>query len=184
MLHCPTLHTPRLLLRSFEQSDAAFVLAGLSHPAVIKHYGVQYHSMEAVQTQMNWYQQLLAEGSGTWWCVCRADGGEPMGACGFNSLQRLHRKAETGYWLLPAYQGQGYMHEAMQAALAHAFGALQLHRIEAVVETDNHASMLLAQRLGFMLEGTQRDAEWREGHFVSHHLYGLLAEEWQPGTAR
>ncbi len=184
LLHCPTLRTPRLLLRRFEQSDAAFVLAGLSHPEVIKYYGVQYHSMEAVQTQMNWYEQLLAEGTGVWWCVCTANGEMPIGACGFNGVQALHRKAETGYWLMPQHQGHGYMHEAMQAALQHAFDVLQLHRIEAVVETENRASMLLAERLGFRLEGTQRDVEWREGRFVSHHLYGLLANEWTPGPAQ
>jgi [ribosomal protein S5]-alanine N-acetyltransferase len=170
----PVLDTERLILRKISAKDIAVVFEGLSHPEVIRYYGVSYITIEATAAQMQFYDDLLANHTGIWWAVCLKDSGAMIGACGFNHLQRQHRKAETGYWLLPSYQGHGYMLEALQAIIPYAFGHLQLHRIEAVIETGNTASIALAQKSGFRHEGTQQDAEIKDGRFISLHLFALL----------
>ena len=52
------IQTPRLLLRPFVDSDLENVFKGLSHPAVIKHYGISFNSLEATQEQMDWFANL------------------------------------------------------------------------------------------------------------------------------
>ena len=48
------------------------------------------------------------------------------------------------------------MRESLEAVIAHGFAAMDLHRIEAVVDTDNGASSGLLRRLGFTHEGVRR----------------------------
>src|SRR5690606_5042185 len=97
----PKLTTPRLWLRPIEPADIDHVYRGLSHPDVIKYYGVSFHSLEATQEQMAWFRDLEENGTGIWWAICSPDNRIFYGAGGFNGMSREHRKAEVGFWLLP-----------------------------------------------------------------------------------
>jgi ribosomal-protein-alanine N-acetyltransferase len=48
-----------------------------------------------------------------------------------------------------AHWGKGYMNEALQALLAHAFEVMKLRRLEADVDPRNDASIRTLERLGF-----------------------------------
>jgi ribosomal-protein-alanine N-acetyltransferase len=102
--------------------------------------------------------------------------GDLIGTCGLYNLQAQHRKAEIGYWLLPHYWGQGMMRLTLETVLAYGFEKLNLHRIEAYVETENAASGALLQKLGFQQEGTLRDAEIKHGRFISLDIYARLQD--------
>ena len=54
-MNFPTLKTENLLLRQFQQSDIENVFLGLSHPDIIKYYGVSYDTIEATQEQMTFF---------------------------------------------------------------------------------------------------------------------------------
>jgi ribosomal-protein-alanine N-acetyltransferase len=72
------------------------------------------------------------------------------------------------------------MREAMGVFLAHCFGALESHRIEATIEPANVASIRLAERLGFQCEGgPMRDRLRVDGAYRSLLMYGLLEETWR-----
>lgn len=49
----PIIKTKWLLLRQFEKSDLEKVFKRLSHPHVIKYYGVSYDRLEATKAQLN-----------------------------------------------------------------------------------------------------------------------------------
>jgi [ribosomal protein S5]-alanine N-acetyltransferase len=168
----PELATARLRLRQIRRADQPHVFAGLSHPDVVRHYGVWYDSLEATAAQMDWYEQLWTEQTGVWWALWA--GGTFVGACGFNDWKPEHRRAELGYWLLPAYGGRGLMREALDAALGYAFGPMHLHRAEAYVETGNAASGKLLERLGFRHEGTLVDCEIKHGAFISLQVWARV----------
>ena len=68
------------------------------------------------------------------------------------------------------------MQEVMPVVLAHLFEAWKLHRLEAVVEEGNEASSKLLDKLGFMYEGTLREAEIKKGKRISLRMYSLLKE--------
>lgn len=54
----PTIKTERLLLRQFADSDLENVFKGLSHPEVIKYYGVSFQTLEATKEQMLFFADL------------------------------------------------------------------------------------------------------------------------------
>jgi len=109
----PNFKTNRLLLRQFKDSDLENVFKGLSHPDIVKYYGVSFDSIEATKEQMEWFANLEKEETGTWWAICSTDNNQFYGAGGLNNLVKEHKKAEIGFWLLPEFWGKGFMMEAL-----------------------------------------------------------------------
>ncbi len=96
----PEINTERFLLRNITASDQSKIFEGLSHPDIIKHYGVSYTTFESTNAQMDFYNDLLKNESGIWWAICfKNNPAELIGACGFNDWNKQHKHIEIGYWL-------------------------------------------------------------------------------------
>ena len=54
----------------------------------------------------------------------------------------------------------------------------QLHRVEAMVHPQNTASVALLERLGFIAEGTLREAGFWNGQRHDLMVLGLLTQAW------
>lgn len=173
----PELYTPRLHLRQIRAEDQPYIFEGLSHPAVIRYYGVSYESLEETKEQMHWYRNLEKSESGIWWAICRKGEQKLVGACGFNEWHREHRRIELGYWLLPAYWQQGIMSEALPAILEYAFTQLNIHRVEAIVESGNEGSKKLLLKHGFAFEGTHKECEIKNGRFISLDYFASIRQQ-------
>jgi len=63
------------------------------------------------------------------------------------------------------------MTEALQLVLRFAFDELGLHRIEANIQPNNHASRNLVQRCGFTLEGESKDFLFISGRWRDHERW-------------
>lgn len=172
----PTLKTLRLELRQITENDLENIFRGLSHPEVIKHYGVNYSSLGDTWEQLEWYAELERTHTGIWWAIILAETGEFCGAIGYNSLSREHKKAELGFWLLPEFWGRGYVQEALEPVLDYAFQKLHLHRIEAFVETENFSSKKTLEKCHFQQEGILRESEIKNGRFISVTVYARLRD--------
>jgi RimJ/RimL family protein N-acetyltransferase len=66
------------------------------------------------------------------------------------------RRCEIGYWLRSSLCGRGYMTEAVRAATAFAFEHVSARRVEIRTDDGNQRSWRVAERAGFVLEGTFR----------------------------
>jgi ribosomal-protein-alanine N-acetyltransferase len=170
----PTLKTERLLLRQFVDSDIENVFVGLSHPSIIKYYGVNYQTLEATKQQMIFFAELEKNETGIWWAVCSADNVTFYGAGGLNNLSKEHRKAEIGFWLLTPFWGKGIMTEAIPLICNYGFHNLGLHRIEGLVETENKNCKNAMTKLDFKHEGTMIDCEIKNEKFISLDIYATL----------
>ena len=173
----PTIKTEKLLLRQFNDHDLDNVYKGLSHPDIIKYYGISFSSREAAKEQLTWFSQLEKTGSGIWWAVCSPDNKTFYGAGGLNNLSTEHKKAEIGFWLFPDFWGQGIMAEAMPLICDYGFKNFGLHRIEGLVETENIACKRAMAKLGFIHEETMKDCEIKNGQFISVDIYAKLKDE-------
>lgn len=174
--HPPTLNSKRFLIRPIEESDIENIFNGLSHPAVIKYYGVSYSSLEATKEQMEFYRNLLETETGMFWAICSLDNSQFYGVGGFSDLSKEHRKAEVGFWLLPEFWCKGIMNETMPVICEYAFNELHLHRIEGLIETNNTACIAAIEKLGFEYEGTMSDCEVKNGTFISLAIYAKLKQ--------
>lgn len=170
----PIIKTERLLLRQFVDGDLENVFSGLSHPDIIKYYGVSFQTLEATREQMKFFVDLERNETGIWWAVCSPDNKTFYGAGGLNSLSKEHKKAEIGFWLLPRFWGKGIMKETMPVICDYGFDVLGLHRIEGFVETENRNCKNAMAKLDFQHEGTMKECEIKNGKYISLDIYAKL----------
>jgi ribosomal-protein-alanine N-acetyltransferase len=86
---------------------------------------------------LKFFADLEANETGIWWAICSLDNKKFFGASGLNNLSKENKKAEIGFWLIPDYWNTGIMTEAIPVICNYGFNKLGLHRIEAMVETEN-----------------------------------------------
>jgi len=86
------------------------------------------------------------------------------------------QNAYLGYYAFVPHAGRGAMRAAMPLVFEHAFGHLDLHRLQANVQPDNAASRALLEATGWREEGfapryLRIDGDWRD-----HVMYAITAE--------
>jgi ribosomal-protein-alanine N-acetyltransferase len=89
------------------------------------------------------------------------------------------RTASIGYWVDSQVAGRGVGSTAVSLAVAHAFGPVGLHRLEALVRPENIASRRLLECLGFRIEGTAQRALHVDGDWRDHLIFAITASEWE-----
>ncbi len=108
-----------------------------------------------------------------------------MGGMNLNELVRgSFQNAFLGYWIGEPHAGQGYMSDALATVLRHAFGAQDLHRVEANIQPGNEASIALVRRAGFVREGFSERYLKIAGAWRDHERWALTVEAWRTRQRR
>lgn len=89
------------------------------------------------------------------------------------------QSAYLGYEVFAPHQRQGFMYQGMILLLKEAFSTLNLHRLEANIQTDNYASIALVSKSGFIKEGFSPKylriggKEWQD-----HERWAIVNDHW------
>jgi RimJ/RimL family protein N-acetyltransferase len=86
----------------------------------------------------------------TYWLIVIADENVGAGMLGFKGFPDEHGSTEIGYGIDEAYQGKGYMREAVQALIDWAF-THPFCQVITASEVENPASRRLLEKLGAQL---------------------------------
>ncbi|MCQ2530377.1 MAG: GNAT family N-acetyltransferase [Lachnospiraceae bacterium] len=84
------------------------------------------------------------------------------------------RDGEIGYMLIDDYKGKGIMTEAAAKICEIAFSELNLLRITGLVYAPNVASQKVLLKNGFMQEGFQKNAVYKNGEVYDLCLFGKV----------
>jgi ribosomal-protein-alanine N-acetyltransferase len=107
--------------------------------------------------------------------IARAAAGEITGAITFSQIAFGNFcSAYLGFYAMAAFAGQGYMKAALLLAIAHAFGPLGLHRLEANIQPENTRSIALIRGLGFSREGFSPAYLRIGGAWRDHERWALI----------
>lgn len=107
------------------------------------------------------------------------DGNALIGTVSLHQVSWPHLHADVGYQIDAAHQGRGLGTLAVRLLVQKAFQESRLHRLIALIHSENTASIKIVQKLGFQHEGTMRSHFQINGQFVDEDVYGLLRSEWQ-----
>jgi aminoglycoside 6'-N-acetyltransferase len=180
------LETPRLILRSFRETDARGFSDYRSDPQVARYQG--WAAPFPFEQAIEFIREVLPIKPGQpghWYQIAleRKEDGALIGDCAFY-LSEDSRQAEIAFTLASNFQGQGFAAEAVKRLLEALFIDLKLHRIFANVDPANIGSINLLTRLGFSCEGCFHQSLWLKGVWVDEQWYALLREEWLAARAQ
>ena len=102
---------------------------------------------------------------------------EFAGLIGFKDTDWVNHKTEVGYWLAEKMQGKGIVTKCMDSLVRYAFNKLKLNRIQIKVAQGNTKSAAIPARLGFLLEGTERQGELLNGYYHNLQIFSLLKSD-------
>ena len=114
--------------------------------------------------------------------VYEATEGRLLALVSLHKIDLHHSYGELGYRTAPWARGRGVASLAVGTVSDWAFGALGLVRLQLMHAVENVASCRVAEKCGFLLEGTTRSSYiYGDGERHSEHLHGRLATDPVPG---
>ncbi|GGK05775.1 hypothetical protein GCM10010123_39660 [Pilimelia anulata] len=174
----PEIAADGLVLRPWRPADAPALTAACQDPMIPRFTTVPspYLREHADSFILDVAPAALAAGTGVHLGVFAADSGALLGSCGLVRLDRAAGAAEVGYWTAAPARGAGVAERAARALLGWAFATLGLRRVDWRADVGNHASKLVAARLGFRFEGVGRAAPPEVDKWTATLLAGELTD--------
>ncbi|WP_353229909.1 GNAT family protein [Novosphingobium sp.] len=100
---------------------------------------------------------------------------ELAGYVQITAIDPIHRSANLGLLIgKPGDRRRGYGQEAMELTLHFCRSHLNLTRLSLTVHADNDPAIALYEKLGFVTEGVQRQAQFIAGRWVDLQLMALI----------
>ena len=132
-------------------------------------------SRKGFTNRVYWAQRAIAGGTAVPLFLIRREGPVLVGAITLDNIRRGPALSGTlGYWTGQPFARQGYMREAIDAVVHHAYMRLDLSRIEAACLPENRASRGLLEKCGFKYEGVAQSYLQIDGRWRTHVLYAAL----------
>lgn len=132
-------------------------------------------SRKAFTNRVYWAQRSITNGSAMPLFLIRREDNTLLGAITLDNIRRGPAQAGTlGYWIGETHARHGYMREAIEALVHHAFHRLDLSRIEAACLPENAPSRGLLEKCGFKYEGVAQSYLQIGGRWRTHVLYSAL----------
>ena len=103
--------------------------------------------------------------------------GDLVGESVMSGIDLHNRRAEIGLVPRPAFRGRHLGTDVVRVLCHYGFVIRGLHRLQITTLADNHAMIAAAVRVGFVPEGTTRDAAWIDGGFADGVTLSLLSGE-------
>ena len=149
---------------------------------------VQWRNDDAVNTFLRpglrtftevqeWYAQYFTRAENNLFAVSCA-----KTLVGYGTLEHLdvtHRSCEIGIVIGDTrYWNKGLGTLVVRQLTTLAFTVYHMHRVYAVIQGGNLASMRCFAKASFQHEGTLREARYVNGTFIDLHYYAVLEHEW------
>jgi RimJ/RimL family protein N-acetyltransferase len=185
--------TDRLLLRSWQPTDAAGMLAAIESGrdrllpwlpwAAVDNRNIAQCTAAIERMRRNWERTEPPPDDFTL-AIIERDSAVPLGGTGLHRINADRHEAEIGYWVRPDRHGQGICTDAVAALISWAFrpqsaGGWGLRRIHIRCAGGNFASQRVPRKLGLREEGRHAKERWVDGRGWDDTLvWGVLADEW------
>jgi ribosomal-protein-alanine N-acetyltransferase len=154
MMTPPLLDTPRLRLRIPSLEDADGIAAYAGDPEVSRYVSWPRHrSIQDAYAFLRHAVTAVEKGDELNWVITRRPSEQIVGTVG---LRLQGHRVELGYVLARPYWGQGLATEAARAVVDWALARPEIHRVWAVCDVDNHASVRVLEKIGMEREGRLR----------------------------
>ncbi|MCB9422004.1 MAG: GNAT family N-acetyltransferase [Ardenticatenaceae bacterium] len=159
------LETRRLLLRHLEPDDLDQLFALYSDSDVRRYFPEGTLSYEETKEELEWFLNGHPQHPELGlWATIHKETNQFIGRCGLLPWTINGRfEVEVAYLLDKAYWGQGLGTEAAQAVKDYGFQVLKLPRLACLIDSENRASIKVAEKIGMVFE---REGQDEHGPFL------------------
>lgn len=134
-------------------------------------YYTEEHQLQAIRKS----KMDMAEDRKYEFVICRKEDDRIIGSAGLAFVARGSlQSCMIGYSLDQAYNGKGYMTEAVSQVVRYAFEELKFHRIVGEVSPRNPGSIRVLEKAGFHKEGVSRSNLKINGVWEDHQVLALI----------
>jgi RimJ/RimL family protein N-acetyltransferase len=162
----PMAEGARVRLEPWGEGDLELLRRLLGDPAMTEHLGGPETEEKLVQRQGK-YERIGAPGTGRMFKIVDEARDQPVGSVGYWEKDwRDTTVWETGWSVLPEFQGRGIAGEATRQAIEAARAEGKHRYFHAFPSVDNAPSNAICRKLGFeLLEASE--FEFPKGHFMT-----------------
>ena len=174
----PTLMAPRLVLRWMDSRDLADLHRLFNDTGGTRIWNRSGARPDEASIHLEAIQRGYEQGHLFQWGVALRGDDRVVGTATLSSIDHLQGRADLGLVLCHENRGHRYGAEALTLLLEHAFGEMQLRRIEADLDPRDQAALRTLESVGFRREGYLRQ-RWLIGSELQDSLLmGMLAADW------
>ncbi len=164
-------------LREIERKDLVEINRWRNNIDLINCLGAPFRYINS-DVDEKWYESYLANRRNTIRCAIINSEDRIIGLISLVAIDDISRSAELHIMIgKDSDQNSGAGTFAVRTLLQHAFMNLNLNRVELSVLATNKRAIGFYQKIGFVYEGTKRNARFKNGQFVDLLIFSMLKEE-------
>lgn len=173
------IETQRLILTGYSSQDMTLIFENFSRDEIMKILG--HRTEDDYEKEEYKYKNGYASYNRDFllFLLTEKTTNTIIGRCGLHNWNKEHHRAEIGYNLTDEnFKRKGYMTEAVASIIDYGFHKLNLHRIEALVGSNNVASLKIIENQHFTKEGLLRQHFLTEEKYEDSMVFSLLYNEY------
>jgi RimJ/RimL family protein N-acetyltransferase len=168
-----------IVIRPWAEGDLELAMRLLGDPAMTEHLGGP-ETPDQIRRRHGRYLAMTDPAEGQMLTVILRHSGTAVGSTGFWPHDDNGETVwETGWFVLPEYQGQGIATAATRLAVEAAWRAVR-RPVHAFPNVENAVSNAIARKLGMRLIGP-RDFEYPKGHWMTCNDWVIEPPSVHPG---
>jgi RimJ/RimL family protein N-acetyltransferase len=136
-------------------------------------------SMVNLRAQQQWFLGLQGDPRRRYFVLCSGQI-DFLGIVRMDEIDWINRSVRVGGDILPEYHHQGFGTKMFELIKKYCFDYLNIHRIWLLVLESNDIAYSTYLKAGFVEEGRQREAIFRDGRYQNYIMMSLLRSEHIP----
>ena len=151
LISFPELTTERLTLRQLMESDVQEIFFLRSDKLINKFNNrIKCKTLDDALDFIRNTNESIKNNELVYWAITETGKENLIGIICIFSFSEVQNKCEIGFELLPEYQGQGIMNEAIIEIIEYTFQTIGLKRIDAFIHKENLNSIKFVQKYNFV----------------------------------
>lgn len=173
----PFIIGEKIYFRSLEDGDEKIISTTENHPD--SRSSLFYATPTGLQSIKDKWTKLQEDSKTIVLIICTINPDNPIGIVAFHRIDWVGRMAIFYIAIAETEnQSKGYGSEATELIMDYAFNTLNLNRIQLHVAVENEKAIKVYKGKGFEIEGTLRQAMFRDGKYHDFYVMGLLNEDY------
>lgn len=167
----------RVYLRALEIDDHMLIHKWRNDPEVALFFSGT-RRFTSTLNEKKWIEDRIFDKTSVSCAICLKDTDEMIGCAFINEIDPLNRTGKSGIFIgEKKYWSKGYATDALILILKHVFIDKGLQKVWAGVFEENKASLKMAEKCGYKVEGTMAKHAFVDGEFKNITMVAVFIED-------